>query len=1685
MRALRCTTGRSPKPRLTHPNQLGGRGGPLGRVLAGFVLASLSLCVFPGNAQAQTATLSIDSPSVDEGNSNTVLLTYTVSLDPASGQTVTVAYADAGTGTATAGTDYTTITGATLTFAPDTTTQTFAVTVTGDALDEPNETIEVTLSNPSNAVLDGGGTTLTGTGTIIDDDPGFCDRTLQVRTEILAAIPNVNNCYNVTTTHLAGITGHLNLRAQGITSLQAGDFAGLSRLTNLSFGGNLLSSLPVGVFAGLSRLTNLSFGGNLLSSLPVGVFAGLSRLTNLSFGGNLLSSLPVGVFAGLSRLTNLSFAGNLLSSLPPGVFAGLSSLTSLSLDTNRLSSLPTGVFAGLSSLWELSLGSNRLSSLPTGVFAGLSSLRNLLLQNNRLSSLPAGVFTGLTNLAVLWLFGNPGTPFTFTMEPERSGPNTFVVKVREGAPFAMTTNLSVSGGELPTGVTSVTVATGSTTSDPITVTPTGTDPVVVTLGRPPRVPGSLTETFFFLDFIKTAVGRPLTLSKALTVSFESATYTATEGGTAATVTVQLDQATDRPLTISIGVTGGTAATTDYSVSPTSVSFAAGDRTKTLTVTAADDADLADETVVLGFGSLPPDVTEGTLATTTVTLVDDDQAGLTVSFEASAYSTIEGAATGVTVRVSLNKAPAEEQTISIEVTGGTAATTDYSVSPTSVSFAAGDRTKTLTVTATDDADLADETVVLGFGALPPDVTEGTLATTTVTLVDDDRTELKVSFVADAYTATENGADATVTVTLDQAADRPLEIPLKVTGGTAGTTDYGVTIGNPPNWDQTTQTGMLSFGKGDSSQTFTVEASNDTLVEVNETVRLDFGAPLPDGVTAGTVSRTTVTLVDDDRTELKVRFGADAYTATENGTAATVTVTLDQDSDRDLTISIEVTGGTAATTDYSVSPTSVSFAAGDRTKTLTVTATDDALAEVNETVVLGFGTLPPDVTEGTLATTTVTLVDDDRTELKVSFVADAYTATENGADATVTVTLDQAADRPLEIPLKVTGGTAGTTDYGVTIGNPPNWNQTTQTGMLSFGKGDSSQTFTVEASNDTLVEVNETVRLDFGLLPADVTAGTLDTTTVTLVDDDRLALTLTVAFGAAAYTATEGEADGVTVTVSLDQAANRPLTIPLKTDPASGDFTLSVTEVGFTVGEQSQTFTVTATDDADLDDETVMLRFGDLTRSAVTEGKPAEAMLTITDDDGAAIRARFRRLNDEILSKQALTLADVTIAAVTSRMDAGACAGQPTTVSLGGSSTLAEILTANAQTLTTGRLNLKQFLGTSSFRLRLTEDGSGAGPGCLTLWGQGDYRNLSSGDSQALDWDGDLLTGQVGADALLRPDLLAGLAVSWSDGDFDYTDRTTGEPFSGDSTSRMMSVHPYVTWWSPMGLDLWATGGYGQGEIEIEDEEVGTHTSDTTLRLGSVGASGPLPIGDALIAGGTTTLRVKAQASLAQMEVAGHGSLLQEQTIAAQRLRLALEGSHKRTLASGAQLAPSLEVGLRHDGGDGITGTGLELGGGLRYVDPALGLTLEGRGRVLAAYDDAYKEWGASGLIRLDPGAAGQGLSLSLAPSYGQTASGVQRLWDQGLPQGPTQGPSPTQALTGRLEAEVGYGLTAFAGQGLVTPYGRLSLGGGTQQYRVGSRLELGPALRLSLEGTRQVTAVGQADHGIRLQVGWRF
>ena len=113
---------------------------------------------------------------------------------------------------------------------------------------------------------------------------------------------------------------------------------------------------------------------------------------------------------------------------------------------------------------------------------------------------------------------------------------------------------------------------------------------------------------------------------AVTVQFGAASYTATEGGRAATVTVNLSADPERSVTIPITATGADGAGSgDYTLSETSVTIDSGETSATFIVTATDD-DVYDgaEALTLSFGDLPSEVTAaGTQGTTEVNLVDNE------------------------------------------------------------------------------------------------------------------------------------------------------------------------------------------------------------------------------------------------------------------------------------------------------------------------------------------------------------------------------------------------------------------------------------------------------------------------------------------------------------------------------------------------------------------------------------------------------------------------------------------------------------------------------------------------------------------------------------------------------------------------------------------------------------------------------------------------------------------------------------------------------------------------------------------------------------------------------------------------------------------------------------------------------------------------------------------------------
>ena len=169
-------------------------------------------------------------------------------------------------------------------------------------------------------------------------------------------------------------------------------------------------------------------------------------------------------------------------------------------------------------------------------------------------------------------------------------------------------------------------------------------------------------------------------------------------GTAATFTVSLDKDATESLSVTVTVTESESMLSG--TPPTSVAFAVGDRTKTVTAATADDAVIETDSTVtaaLGRGS---DYTLGTTSSAEVTVKDDDTATWQVS--AAEASIDEGDATKLTVAVANGKTFTGEQSIALTASG-TAAGSDYSLTSSPLALAAGSSSVTTTLTAADDTD----------------------------------------------------------------------------------------------------------------------------------------------------------------------------------------------------------------------------------------------------------------------------------------------------------------------------------------------------------------------------------------------------------------------------------------------------------------------------------------------------------------------------------------------------------------------------------------------------------------------------------------------------------------------------------------------------------------------------------------------------------------------------------------------------------------------------------------------------------------------------------------------------------------------------------------------------------------------------------------------------------------------
>ena len=350
------------------------------------------------------------------------------------------------------------------------------------------------------------------------------------------------------------------------------------------------------------------------------------------------------------------------------------------------------------------------------------------------------------------------------------------------------------------------------------------------------------------------------------------------------------------------------------------------------------------------------------------------------------------------------------------------------------------------------------------------------------------------------------------------------------------------------------------------------------------------------------------------------------------------------------------------------------------------------------------------------------------------------------------------------------------------------------------------------------------------------------------------------------------------------------------------------------------------------------------------------------------------------------------------------------------------------------------------------------------------------------NGRLYGGYLGAEYDGLAGWKLGVALSHTTGEM-----TVGAGDDGyEMDTRLTSMLPYLRWTVREGLSVWGIAGYGLGELDVVDDS--GIAGDTTLDiyLGALGLRQTLRRWS-----GGMELALKADAFGVRTESEARQGLAAA-TGDATRVRALLESTGEWLLDEFRSLRPRLEGGVRLDGGGAESGLGLELGAGLTYQNQLTGLSVEAQGRVLLAHNETdYEEWGASVAVRLDPGAAGAGWSMSLAPMWGNTMSGVQTLWEQeqalrryaGLGDGGTaSGWRPD-----RTAMRVAYGWLRWGG--LLTPYSELELSKtGDRRARLGLQfihagqvwpLSWARSLRLELALEQQVAPGATPDHSLNL------
>ena len=1174
------------------------------------------------------------------------------------------------------------------------------------------------------------------------------------------------------------------------------------------------------------------------------------------------------------------------------------------------------------------------------------------------------------------------------------------------------------------------------------------------------------------------------------VTLSAAPEEVTEGD-AVTVTVMLARALEDAVTIPLSYNNATMnppETGDYRPL-LAVRIPGGQAEGSGQVLTYEDADTDPETFIVALGGLPAGLfadDDGASARVTIRdVIPPVEAGITLSVDPE----VVGEGASVTVTVELSEALDIDATIPLTLTADTAGDADYEAPlPEQIRIFAGDlRGRYRITTVQDDRVEPAETfrVDIDVARLPPGIT-GDSQPVQVTIVDDDAAGLEV--VSSVRVPEGGGASFPVSLT----SEPPGEVMLTLSGYSG--TDLRVSPGalryTPADWN--------------AEQMITLRAEEDDDFVEDPVVPLILTATGA-GYT-GIVSRVEVTIIENDRPGIY----APGSVTVQEGSSERLAVQLTQAPSGAVTLTLTGHAGT----DVTPAPASLTFAAGNWNTAQAVTlhaARDNNLAD--ETHRLTWTATGGGYT-GETHPVQVTVKDIDEAAL----VAPSEIRMAEGRRAAMEVSLRYAPSGTVTVTIRGDAGTDLAGSPRSLTFTASNW-QIAQTVTLSAGEDaddrDDVEVLTLAAAGGGYDGVTHPVQVTI-LDQGPVTISILDKRELEDAGSLRLPMVLSRATDEVVtvqYTSADGEA-----IAGEDYTASRGVVI---FDPGATRGVVEIKIIPDDRVEGEEAFTVSLSNPTSaviiargtgtgtiLDREPgAMLRVEDAQVQAeagavhfrVSLSHPQRRMVT------AAYRTRdgtARAGEDYEATSGMVTLAPGTTEALiavrllkedldweeetfTVHLESAKHAGIEKAVGVATiqESTMAGKKVLGAYAARFVRTASVQVVDALGGRFRRAADGAVCAAaeraemaqlwysasswdpslgellagcrmsqsmplssGSLSVWGQGAFRQFNGQGEDALTLRAEVTTGMVGADYRWSTGWLAGVLFAHSRGDGSFEMKEE----SGDLTSALTGIYPYVSY-TRAGWEIWASAGAGRGNAEVLELK-----GDLNSRFGALGMQGTL------VSGGTTRLRYHGDILVTDAKIDEH-----DITAEVYRIRTGLEASTQIT----GGIRPYVEANVRQDGGSAETGTGLELGGGVRFANPVWHLRGEVRTQGLVMHTaDGFTEWGFSGSLQM--GRAAEGLMMRLRPSWGR-GQGMSMYRQQTILDAAPMGENGY-----RTELELGYGIPWKEGaarplMGITQlPQGRM--------YRLGGELRPWDRLSFSVFGLAHGRKAAPGDIGVNVQ-----